>query len=408
MVRLFKTSLICLTLLTTTHSALAEDWPRWLGPKGNGISTETGLAEKWPEDGPKKLWSQKTGIGYSSPVALDGKVYLFFQEDAKDTLRSFDADTGKVLWTQSYERTKEVSYPGSRATPSIEAGRIYTHGSVGDLVCREIADGKLVWRTNILTETSATPLEWGSTSSPTIYGDHIIVQGGKDGDAIAVAVDKKTGKVAWKSEKGLAGYATIIAIDVGSQKQLIAFAGEIVLAMDPATGKTLWSEPWKTEYDVNAATPIFRDSKLMVSSTRNFGVMMLDVTATGAKKEWEKKDISTKFQPAILDGEALYANNNGTLKAVKWPDFTQLWNATGRDFNLGAGGSLIRVGDKLITLSERGKLSLILATPKEYKLISSTQLFDYSQVWSTPLIYRGKLYAKGEDELVCLDISAPK
>jgi len=65
----------------------------------------------------------------------------------------------------------------------------------------------------------------------------------------------------------------------------------------------------------------------------------------------------------------------------------------------GRGGSVVRVGDKLITMSERGKLSLIHATPAAYKLISSVQLFDYSQVWSMPIVYRGKLYAKGETEL---------
>jgi outer membrane protein assembly factor BamB len=209
-------------------------------------------------------------------------------------------------------------------------------------------------------------------------------------------------------ETGLAGYASLILVDVGSTKQLIVFAGDTVYAMDPTTGKTLWSEPWKTDYDVNAATPVYSGNHLLVSSTRTIGAMMLSVTADGAKKLWEKKDLASKFQPPILDGTALYANHNGTLKALGWPNFETLWTATGRDLNLGAGGSIVPVGDKLITMSERGRLSLVWATPKQYKLISSVPLFDYSQVWSNPLIYRGKLYAKGENDLVCLDISAPK
>jgi hypothetical protein len=135
--------------------------------------------------------------------------------------------------------------------------------------------------------------------------------------------------------------------------------------------------------------------------------MMLSVTPQGTKKEWEKKDIACKFQPPILDGNALYANSNGTLKCMSWPSGEILWTARGRELNLGGGGSMVRLGnDKLITMSERGKLSLVQATPKECKMISQVQLFDYAQVWSTPLVYRGKLYAKGETDLVCLDISA--
>jgi outer membrane protein assembly factor BamB len=261
----------------------------------------------------------------------------------------------------------------------------------------------------VLKLTNAKPLEWGSASSPYIMGDQIFVQGGKEGDAIAVAINKNSGALTWKSEaKGLSGYATAIVIDVGPQKQLIVFAGEAVFAMNPDTGRTIWNEPWKTDYDINAATPIFHDGKLLLTSQRNFGSMLISVTPNGHKKEWEKKDIMSKFQPPILDDGVVYVNSNGSLKCVSFPEGALKWTATPRDANLGAGGSLVRVGDKLIALSERGKLSLIQASPSGYKLLSSFQLFDYSQVWSSPVIYRGKLYAKGETELVCLDISAPK
>lgn len=403
-----KTGILSLlTVLGMSGIAAAEGWPRWMGPDGTGISTETGLAESWPESGPRKLWTQKVGIGYSSPIALDGKVYMFSQIERKDALHAFDAESGKVIWEQSYERGEDPPYPGTRATPNIENGRIYTHGSGGDLVCRELADGKLVWRTNILKETNAKPIRWASASSPLVTAEHVYVQGGMEGDAIAVSVDKKTGAIVWKSEaKGLAGYATLILADVAQQKQLIVFGGDAVFGMDPKTGKTIWTEPWKTGNDINAATPIFKDSQLLVTSTRDFGAMLLTLSPQGGKKEWEKRDIASKFQPPILDGNALYANSGGTLKCVSWPDFKVNWTATNRDLNLGPGGSIVRIGNKLVTMSERGKLCLVEATPTGHKLISQVALFDYSQVWSTPLIYRGKIYAKGENDLVCLDVSA--
>src|SRR5262245_59847589 len=130
---LTKVVLSGLVVVGTSGLVFAENWPRWLGPNGTGISTETGLAESWPSDGPKKVWSHDVGTGYSSAVAVDGKVYFFAQKDMNDVLTAFNADTCAVAWAQSYKREADVSYPGTRATPTIEGSCIYTYGSYGDL-----------------------------------------------------------------------------------------------------------------------------------------------------------------------------------------------------------------------------------------------------------------------------------
>jgi outer membrane protein assembly factor BamB len=385
-----------------------EDWPRWLGPRGDGISKETGLAEKWKGNGPKKLWDRKVGVGHSSPVAVDGKVYLFHLVGNQDALTCFDAETGKVVWNQTYNGGWTGAYKGTRATPTIEKddNRIYTYGGAGHLVCRALDSGKPVWALDVLKSTGTRPLQWGQASSPLIVGDRVFVQAG-DGGPVAVAVDRKTGRVAWQSaarEKG--GYAHIIQIDALNGPQLIVFGGTALYGMDPTNGRTLWREEWRTSYDVNAATPVYHDGHLFVSSEYNHGCMMLRLDGRGARKLWEKKDILCKFQPPILDGGHLYANSAGTLKCMSWPDGRVVWQAKDRDLRLGPGGSMVRVGDdKLITLSEQGKLGLVQADPHGVKLLAQEQVFDGSEIWSTPLLYGGKLYAKGGDEFVCLDVS---
>jgi hypothetical protein len=91
---------------------------------------------------------------------------------------------------------------------------------------------------------------------------------------------------------------------------------------------------------------------------------------------------------------------------MSWPDGKIVWEAKDRKLDLGPGGSILRVGDKMITLSERGKLSLVQASPEGIKLLSQTQQFDAREAWSTPLLYGGRLYAKGGEEFDCLDVSA--
>src|SRR5215213_3755378 len=83
---------------TTGPIRAAEDWPKWRGPRGDGISRETNLAEKWPEAGPPRLWEADTGLGYSSPIAAGGRVYLFSLDNKHETLTCFDAQTGDLLW----------------------------------------------------------------------------------------------------------------------------------------------------------------------------------------------------------------------------------------------------------------------------------------------------------------------
>jgi outer membrane protein assembly factor BamB len=391
----------------TTMGSPVEDWPRGRGPRGDQISREV-LSDEWPAGGPRTLWAADVGLGYSSPVVAGGRLYLFSMNGERDTLTAFDADSGKIAWSVEGDSGWSSAYPGTRATPTVDGDRIYTYGGGGELTCRNVADGKARWTLNVLKETGGTTNQWGIASSPLVTADRVYVQGGQGG-AIVVAVDKMSGSVAWKSQAtGSGGYAHPILIDVAGSPQLIVFAGDALVAMNPADGRTTWREPWQTSYDVNACTPIYRDGRLFVTSEYQRGCAQFQVTPTGAKKLWENNNIEGKFQGAILDGDHLYANSTGALVCVKWEDGSLAWSAA-KDpkLRLGAGGSLIRAGDKLLAMSERGKLSLIRATREGYELIGQGDGVDGKEVWATPVLYGGRLYAKGAQELVCLDL-APK
>jgi outer membrane protein assembly factor BamB len=192
---------------------------------------------------------------------------------------------------------------------------------------------------------------------------------------------------------------------VQNSKQLIVFAGKAAYAINPTDGKTIWSEPWQTQYDVNACTPIYQDEHLFLTSDYGHGCAMFQLTATGKNKLWESKEVMTRFQGVIFDRGFLYANSEGTVKCLAWPGGEVKWAANQPQMKIGMGGSLLRVGDKMICLSDRGKLVLAEATPEKITVISQFEVFKDNEVWATPLIYQGKLYVKGTSELVCLDIS---
>ena len=149
-----RTSLLFVTLSFVAATARADEWPKWRGPNGDGISHETGLLDKWPADGPKQVWIAKVGLGFSSPIGYGGKVYLLSQDGNQDGLQAFDAATGKLAWVQSSQGGyPKEDFPGSRTTPTIDGKFIYTYGGGGDLVCRDLETGKGIWRNNILQLT---------------------------------------------------------------------------------------------------------------------------------------------------------------------------------------------------------------------------------------------------------------
>ena len=394
-----------------TMPSAVEDWPKWRGPRGDGISRET-IAEQWPEGGPKVLWSADVGLGYSSPIAHQGRIYLFHMHDERETLTCFDALSGQILWSvEDPEKGWTKSYPGTRATPTIHGDFIFTYGGAGNLVCRSIEPSnpkpdRLQWQTFVLRQTNAQPLDWGQASSPLVTEKFIYVQGGQGGP-VALAFDH-AGNLAWQSRtQGVGGYAAPILINADGVDQLVVFAGDTIWGMNPATGQTIWNVPWDTRYAVNASTPIYRDGHLFVTSAYDKGSIMLKVGGTGVSTLWTDGSIESRFQPPILDGDMLLVNSEGTIKCMKWPTQELHWTAKDAKLRLGVGGSMLRVADKLILLHERGVLSLAKADDKGIQLISQFSPTRGSQVWATPLLYGGRLYVKGEAELFCFDMTQP-
>ena len=183
----------------------AEDWPQWRGPNRDGAWTESGILETFPAEGLKIRWRMPVGLGWSSPVVSQGRVFVtdvqLETRPAQERVHCFDEATGKSLWTYAYEAEYPDLMPENRsppaATPIVEAGKLYMIGGNGHVHCLETATGKPVWEKKLDKEFEIQPQS--CRPSPLIEGDLLILlTGGKPG-ACVIALEKNSGKVVWKA-----------------------------------------------------------------------------------------------------------------------------------------------------------------------------------------------------------------
>ncbi|MGL4422539.1 MAG: PQQ-binding-like beta-propeller repeat protein, partial [Gemmataceae bacterium] len=192
---------ITLTALTglslsfpTSGSLQADDWPQWLGPNRDAVWSETGILERFPAEGPKKLWQVPSGGGYAGPAIAKGRVYHYEyiktsgvmtnnpsnadKLKGEERLRCLDLTNGSDIWTYSYPCEYSVSYPcGPRATPTVVGDRLYALGTMGHLACLNITTGKAVWSKELMKDkdyNAKVPI-WGFASHPLVHGDTVYV-----------------------------------------------------------------------------------------------------------------------------------------------------------------------------------------------------------------------------------------
>lgn len=372
----------------------AADWPQFRGPNHNGVSNESNWSTRWPQEGPKKLWKANVGIGYSAVAVSRGRVYTMGSKGGTDTVFCLDAATGRVVWKQSY-RCPPKQYPGPRATPTVEGSRVYTLSSEAQLYCFNASSGKVLWSRDLKKDHRLNAPTWGFAGSPLVEGKLLILNCGTAG----LAVDKATGKTLWQSGSEAAGYATPVALNMGGQRCIAVFGRAAVAGVDSKSGKQLWQHPWQTKDDVNAADPIVSGDKVFISSNYGKGCALLRVSKGKASVVWQNRSLKNHFATSVLVGGYLYGNDEGTLRCVDFNTGAAKWSKGG----LGKG-QLICAAGKLIIITQRGELIIAQATPGSYKELAKAQVLS-GTCWTAPVLSGGRIYCRNQEgDLVCMDV----
>jgi outer membrane protein assembly factor BamB len=375
-----KYALACLAMLLLAGSTRAGDWPRLLGPDGNNISKETGLAKTWPASGPKVLWTIPVGTGFGSATIENGKVYFLDRvDDKQDVLRCLNLDTSKEEWKFEFDAPASWSmgHPGSRNVVTIDKDAIYFCGTAGDVYAIDKQTHKPLWQKSLPKDFGSQPDAWNFSQAPFIYKDTVIVAP-VSSTAGVVALNKKTGEVAWKSEplSGGLGHASPIVTTIDGVDQVIMVVSSSggggggrnrgqggpggrmggqggpgapggraggqggpnaqggqggpgaaggnpsggAAGVDASNGKILWTYygKWRCQIPIPSAQPV-GDGRVIITGEYGAGTAMLKIKKNGdaftAEELYLTKDCQAQLHQPLLMGNVFYANGNGNSQS---------------------------------------------------------------------------------------------
>jgi outer membrane protein assembly factor BamB len=403
MIGLFKRRRLVLALtcgfpLLGAAGVWAGDWSQILGPSRNGQAVAEKLAATWPAGGPTKLWTYKLGSGYSGPAVVGERVIVFHRAGDSERVEAIDVKSGRSVWKADFSATYSGGVDadkGPRCVPLVAAGKVYVFGTAGDLRCVSLAAGEKVWERSLYADYSGDEGYFGAGSTPILVAGKLLVNVGGRGAGI-VALDPATGKTVWKASDEGASYSSPTAVKVGGNEQAVFITRYNCVLADPERGAVKTLFPFgKRGPTVNAAAPLVLGGKLFVTSSYGVGANFCSFDAAKAKSLWANDDtLSSQYATPVQHNGFLYGTHGredigvAELRCVEAATGKVRWNQ--KDYGV---ANLILADDKLLIVGASGRLALAKANPEKYEELASHELVqDVSR--ALPALAGGRLYVR--------------
>lgn len=393
----------------SADSLQGQEWSRFRGPNGEGVSDATTIPTSWTADDYR--WRVKLpGVGHSSPVAQGDRVFVTsaLEEDATQFILCLRTTDGGLIWKRDFPSTPHAKHNFNcyaSSTPALDEDAVYFAWATPqrcELVKLSQSDGRQLWRRDL----GPFVAEHAFGASPMIYRDLVILPNEQDGDSSVIALERATGKTRWRSARRTvkAAYATpCIYRPEGGQAQLLVTSwAHGISSLDPASGKLLWEHP-VFNYRV-VASPVVAGGLIFGScGTGGIGRQMIAVRpgdpASGRPPEtaYEIKGSLPYVCTPVAHGDLLFSwFDAGVVTCLDAPTGRIHWRErVGGDYF----GSPIRVRDRIYCVSRTGEV-VVLSASTQFEELARIDLGEPS--YGTPAVADGVMYLRTLSRLMAV------
>lgn len=427
-----KQILACALLLSLPAFAQeSEQWSRFRGPNGQGISTAIGLPTEWSAT-ENIAWKTPIpgGDSWSSPIVWNDHIFLTTTTDGGKECRiiALDRETGGIKWnklvfTQEL-KTKHDRNSHATPTPVTDGQRVYAVFANGHFAAVDF-EGNVIWTNTDLNFYS----QHGFGASPMIYGDLLITpinpsvnpNDNPNNEPVRLgwqipwdrsylwALDKNTGKEKWKGMRGVSriSHSTPVVIQVNGKDQILSAAGDVVQGFDPATGNRIWSVTSSGEPSV--PTPAIGEGMVFMATSPTSPILGVKTDGTGDCTEshivWQQRIRDVPMTSSFLYVKpCLYAAaDSGNFLAFDAATGDTLWQLRIRGGKPDAA-PLYADGKIYITTDNGATVVLKLNDdPKQpAEVLAVNELGDDQRVQASLAVAGKRLLIRTEKELLCI------
>ena len=435
-----KKSLLLLIVLGCAPLS-AENWPHWRGPAATGVSTETGLPERWSDTENVAWRAPVRGLGTSSPIVWGDTVFVTSQigrgarragnhptlvqggnpaESGERPLGGAESDSGKIsflvtalsridgrkMWEHEMAAEGQLAEVHDKhnlasSSPVTDGQRVYAWFGTGQIVALDMA-GKLVWSRHLGREYAPFNIQWGHSSSPALFNDALLLACYHDPTAYLLSLDSGSGKTRWRVERGNAinSYSTPLVVQSPGGPELIVNSSEGVSGHNPSTGQLLWNIQETNRFPI--PMPVSNNGTIYTSRGYRSGPYM--AIRPGGKGDVSKShvlwrvDTGAPYVSSLVyyDGLLYMAGDVGVLSAIDATTGQRVWQErTGGVFT----ASPVAADGKVYLLSEDGQ-AIVLAAGKSPRVLARNRL-DARQL-ASPAISGGRLFIRTDDAVIAV------
>ncbi len=417
--RFFVAALTCLAFVTSLVAS--DNWMGWRGPNQNGSVASEEFPAKWSND--DLVWKvELPGKGGSTPIVLNGTIYLTTPIDELDGVMAFDM-TGKELWRTTLGKLSAPKHrklgSSSNSSPVTDGDALFVYFRSGHFAALEL-DGNVRWEQNLTDTFGPEKLFWDQGSSPVVTDKFVVLTRMHSGDSWIAGFDKQTGKIAWKTDRNYKvpsendnGYTTPVLFKHNDMDALLVWGTDHLTAYDAEHGRLLWSAGgFNPEGTVNwpaISSPVIQGDLAIIPVGRDDRPGQSSISAvklggsgdvTKSHRLWDRDGVGVFVSAlAAYDGNIYLLRNRGGVVCLDGKSGETIWEDAFPKASASYYSSPVIANGILYAAREDGTV-FVARVGKKFEVLSENAMGEH--IIASPVPVNGHLLIRGDDHLFCI------